>query len=690
MSRMNMEGPTTKSVQCSICNKRFSRTDHLKRHQLRHSGVKPYSCIFCGDAFTRSDNLRDHYPSCSQRRNRQIPEAARGGRRSHACDSCTSMKLGCDGNNPCKTCRHKKIECKFSRLESKGLSVKREHLTKSSTDAERDASSDRGSIKFLLNSGTASFIECFRLPSSHERRNLFNFRNTQPSPDSSTTLDGFANSSENGSTASTFSDPFEDEPIDWSLFEDENLLRFLSSPFNEVQMQSEDLFATMGMDQGFTAGSHMSGVPLPGEWEPPSEASSTAIQAIFEKTMALRLSPSEQADISHHLNYLFTPSRIKRLVGLYFEFWHPHCPIIHQGTFNVDVVPTPLLVAVLMVGAMYSQVDRDVSTTKLVLDLAELYIFSIDDLTDEFEIRQMLRAPYNTTPDSLPLSNLAFQNLQAAYLMVCVQFWAGNMVSRKRAIDTKFGVVLKVARRIGLMKARHELDDSLDEELWIRRESQIRLMNIITLLDCALAFFANFPCRLTVSEMRFDLPCEESIFSSSHPFAEPKFAPSRHLTTFEAFQSLFGQLKPTTVPNQGKKGNPLGLNPMDMFILVHLLYVYAHTQVTLFSSSLPRTPGGSGMSTPTGLPGSSSDTNLALIRAALSRWRSLWTTIRSNIPNHAWASLGFFRNGYNYWLVTQLLINNKGSVDVMMGMEVGCEDTLKQLKGLLKDSGNET
>lgn len=39
---------------------------------------------------------------------------------------CTSMKLGCDGNNPCKTCRHKKIECKFSRLESKGLSVKRE------------------------------------------------------------------------------------------------------------------------------------------------------------------------------------------------------------------------------------------------------------------------------------------------------------------------------------------------------------------------------------------------------------------------------------------------------------------------------------------------------------------------------------------------------------------------------------
>jgi len=94
-------------------------------------------------------------------------------------------------------------------------------------------------------------------------------------------------------------------------------------------------------------------------------------------------------------------------------------------------------------------------------------------------------------------------------------------------------------------------------------------MNIITLLDCAFSFFANLPCRLTVSEMKFDLPCEETIFSSGHPFSEPNFAPSRNLTTFEAFQSLFGQVKTNVVTNQGKKGNPLDLNPMDMFILIH-------------------------------------------------------------------------------------------------------------------------
>jgi hypothetical protein len=235
----------------------------------------------------------------------------------------------------------------------------------------------------------------------------------------------------------------------------------------------------------------------------------------------------------------------------------------------------------------------------------------------------------------------------------------------------------------------------------------------MTLLDCAFSFFANFPCRLTLSEMKFDLPCEEIYFSSPHPFSVHSFTFSRRITVLEAFQSLFPQQKSTNPTiNSGKKANPLGLNPMDMFILIHstsnsflddlqfseliieiVLYVYTLTHITLFSSSLPpqstrqSSPNLSGTSTPGGPPASSttSDSNLTLIKAALSRWRSLWTAIRSNMPSHAWASLGFFRNGYNYWLVTQLLINNKGSVDLMMGMEVGCEDTLKQLKGLLRE-----
>jgi len=102
------------------------------------------------------------------------------------------------------------------------------------------------------------------------------------------------------------------------------------------------------------------------------------------------------------------------------------------------------------------------------------------------------------------------------------------------------------------------------------------------------------------------------------------------------------------------------------------------------SSSSSNSSNGSSAS-PHAHTSSNFDTNLSLINAALFRWRSLWFTIRANTPNQKWATLGFFRNGYNYWLVTQLLINNKSSADVLMGMEVGCDDAVEQLKGLLKD-----
>ncbi|CZT08061.1 uncharacterized protein RAG0_13283 [Rhynchosporium agropyri] len=503
--------------------------------------------------------------------------------------------------------------------------------------------SDRGSINFLLNSGTASFIESFRFPSSHEHRNLFSSRNTEKSSSSRDVIDNFGNSSENESVPA---DPLDEESIDWSLFEEEDLLRFLSSPFDGVPVY--------GPERSITGWSHTGG------WEPPSPQSAAIVDSILAKAASLHLSPPEQAHISQNLNFLFTPSRIDKFVGLYFEFWHPHCTIVHQATFTVDAAPIPLLISVVVMGAIYSQVDTEANTAKLVLDLVELYLFSLEDLSDEYEIRHMLRVPMSSASDSIQLSVLAFQHLQAAYLIVCVQFWAGSMMARKRVSDNRFSVLVKVARRLGLTKARHGYNDSLDEISWLRQEARIR---------------------------QFDLPSEDSFFASVHPFQEPNFSTSRNMTTREAYQGLF---KPSQVPAQGTKGNPLGLSPMDMFILIHLLYVSAHAQILHFpqSLSLQLSPDSSGSSTPLASPNTSPPTsNISLIKIALSHWRSLWITIRSSIPSTAWARLGFFRNGYHYWLITQLIISNKRSVDVLLGMEVGCEDTLQQLKQLLKDGG---
>lgn len=79
------------------------------------------------------------------------------------------------------------------------------------------------------------------------------------------------------------------------------------------------------------------------------------------------------------------------------------------------------------------------------------------------------------------------------------------------------------------------------------------------------------------------------------------------------------------------------------------------------------------------------DSLLTSIRTALTRWRDYWLAVRNQVSPDEWSTMGFYKNGYNFWLVSQLLITNKDAVDVIMQMEVHCEDKLKKLRVLLED-----
>ncbi|KAI9204206.1 uncharacterized protein BJ171DRAFT_424497 [Polychytrium aggregatum] len=55
--------PRIKRYRCQFpgCPSSFARAEHLQRHQLIHTGERPYRCDICGRYFSRRDNLQQHH-----------------------------------------------------------------------------------------------------------------------------------------------------------------------------------------------------------------------------------------------------------------------------------------------------------------------------------------------------------------------------------------------------------------------------------------------------------------------------------------------------------------------------------------------------------------------------------------------------------------------------------------------------
>ncbi|KAJ5754169.1 uncharacterized protein N7511_008322 [Penicillium nucicola] len=515
------------------------------------------------------------------------------------------MKLRCDGQSPCGSCQKRNLECNNERTAGPSIPEYGEGTPAAPIGVQQGTipihagppvkpqsyeppSSDRGSIKFLLNGGTDSFTENFRLPPRSDRARSLNYHHRVDMEEAQRS--GFSYIK---GQRPEYSSSFVGADPAAPLAAPDTFLDFLNVPFANGMRPAHDSYNADGINlEGAVYPPSGSGLHDDHSiFEPERPFAMALTQAILARAWQVPLDAKAQAEVTADFNFFLTTARIRKCIFLYFKYWQPSCAYVHSS-FDPETAPLPLLAAIVFMGAMYSGDERECFIAKRILDFVELFVFSNDVFSADSEVSTIFSG--NRCHIGEKDDWTKFQNFQAGFIILTVQYWSGHRVSRYRALETRFTELVKVARRMELTKIRHDAADHVTEDLWIQKELLFSFINT-------------------------------------------------HMTLLGPFIGMGIVKKPTQDSNMSSRE----------------------------TSPIPE------------------DSILTAIRAALGRWHEHWGVLTNRISSEEWASMGFYKNGYNFWLVSQMLITKKDAVDVVMRMEVNCEDKLDKLKVLLRDDQDE-
>ena len=531
---------------CPHCNKTYLHAKHLKRHLLRHTGDRPYMCHLCTDTFSRSDILKRHFLKCSLRRGNPTGANHLAHQRGRA--SSVHRLSASNEEGPIGLAALREVACpqghgvnadstgdghvsaRPSRTNSGIAMGSRDHRSISAglgilgPNAQEHPGSTSGfqqGMPACSGQNTGGTMPSYALHHPAPTESPFGHHDPQlPMPFLGQSSARFAHSPHSSNHHTSRRDDASDPQLEWTrVYEQDG---YFESPTN---VSSQALEPDTKPDRGTMSGNAVPGTLLNmypplnsygGEYGDaagsgilgfPNWSSNDPLQAKVDRLMTFCFPNGVNETHDRHavdlVETFLTTDNVRHLMEQFTSF-HGHFPVLHTPTFDVMRAHNGLVMAVLCIGAVYSDRFR-VEQTRAMMDFVQARVFGASSVYSRMKSNQL---------DDLGTVSWELDELQALVMLVAVLMWHGEPRQCRKARD-EFPTIVRLAHTMGLLQPcppGHYAYSALHSTVqvyhpqeaihwnwhsWVQQEKRNRAIYWILIIELAMSALFNFELQFT-------------------------------------------------------------------------------------------------------------------------------------------------------------------------------------------------
>ncbi|KAL3478645.1 fungal-specific transcription factor domain-containing protein [Aspergillus californicus] len=508
-----------KKYKCQFCNRAFSRSEHRSRHERSHTKERPFKCLKCRSTFVRRDLLLRHDRTVHAK-DGGVPLVSEGRRRGGGVRKASSpapskpsvtidptsldqIEASSDGMVDIETAAMLMTDFQHKAAAAAGSQIHER------ADSDRSFSPGRGSLlepphSYLSGNATLPQMPWDSLvsptESKHNITSPFMSQDAASEPHSLSIMDRHVN----GSLAPSLHSLVSSFPMS------ENSTPNALSPYPSMTgpVSPVNYRRSPGPSQALT---------LP---KAPQVANEMERNMIVE-----RIRNADSLGVLPESFQLPATAALNKYLSTYFNLYHHHLPFLHQESFKPTATSTPLLLAVLSIGALYT------------FERQHAFMLHVGS---KMLVNQFLQHKDNFDSRKCPL-----WAMQSTLLNMIFESWSGDPKGLEWTCSIKSLLANMVAGNRYQLKLRTDARDShqITREEWIEDESCRRTYYAVYIFFGMLTLTFNHTPAMSFDEFdNLELPSSESLWNldvSDDEGWRRSLSLSPQMTVREAHDCLF-------------------------------------------------------------------------------------------------------------------------------------------------------